>query len=98
MGIEREIGRFFAGLVDNSVQIEKNLERSIITMVFSPLKLLQREGIKQTKIKDMTQEAKKTQTALKNIAGELDSSMKGEFSKKVIETLEKKSTEYDLIK
>ncbi len=40
-------------------------------------------------------EAQNTKLVLSKIVKELDSSIQGEFSNKVVETLEKKSAEYD---
>ena len=85
----------FKGTHDNFIYFQKQYERWIITNVFSLAKKTEKYFLKRRNMKAIKLEAQNTKLVLSKIVKELDSSIQGEFSNTVVETLEKKSTEYD---
>ncbi len=95
MNIGDEIDRLFKGKQDNFIHFQKQYERWIITNVFSLAKKIEKFSLKRRNMKAIKLEAQNTKLVLSKIVKELDSSIQGEFSNAVIETLDKKSLEYD---
>ena len=95
MNIGDEIDRLLKGTQDNFIYFQKQYERWIITNVFSLAKKTEKYFLKRRNMKAIKLEAQNTKLVLSKIVKELDSSIQGEFSNTVVETLEKKSTEYD---
>lgn len=84
------INDFFAGGEEALRNIEKELERSFIKNILAPAK---KARISTTE-KYMKSSLLSAQESLKEVSKNIDSSMKGEFSTKVVETIETKSKEY----
>ena len=84
------INDFFAGGEEALRNIEKELERSFIKNILAPAKKARISTIeKYMKISLLS-----AQESLKEVSKNIDSSMKGEFSTKIVETIETKSKEY----
>lgn len=76
-------------------EIRKTIEKQIITNVLAPL-LLAQKGSLQSKYDNLFTDITKTvQESVKVAADQLDSSMKGEFSKQVATVIEKSNTRYE---
>lgn len=95
MNIGDEIDRLFKGTQDNFIYFQKQYERWLITNIFSLAKKTEKFFLKRRNLKAIRLEAQNTKLVLSKIVKELDSSIQGEFSNKVVETLETKSAEYD---
>lgn len=95
MNIGDEIDRLFKGKQDNFIHFQKQYERWLITNIFSLAKKTEKFFLKRRNMKAIKLEAQNTKLVLSKIVKELDSSIQGEFSNKVVENLEKKSAEYD---
>ena len=88
------IADFLSGREDSYIEIEKEIERAMVRGVLAPAKKLLISKIKTDTKQAMITSGNQTKQSLDQIGQELDSSMKGAFSKKVIETLEKESKNY----
>ena len=95
MNIGDEIDRLFKGTEDNFIYFQKQYERWLITNIFSLAKKTEKFFLKRRNLKAIKLEAQNTKLVLSKIVKELDSSIQGEFSNKVVETFETKSAEYD---
>ena len=88
------INDFFAGGEEALRNIEKELERSFIKNILAPAKKARVSTIEKDTEKYMKISLLSAQESLKEVSKNIDSSMKGEFSTKVVETIETKSKEY----
>lgn len=95
MNIGDEIDRLFKGKQDNFIHFQKQYERWLITNIFSLAKKTEKFFLKRRNMEAIKLEAQNTKLVLSKIVKELDSSIQGEFSNAVVETLDKKSLEYD---
>ena len=95
MSVMDEMANFFSGVTDSYVQIEKELERAIVKGVFSSVKQWERSNMERSKDVDIKLESGVTKQSIRSIGGELDSAMKGTYSKKVISTIEDEAKKYD---
>ena len=94
MSVFDDINDFFSGVTDSYAKIEKELERTIISTVMAPAKKLARDNVKLSKQGKIVSEGQVAKENLTSISSQLDTSMKGSFSKKVSETIEHKKKEY----
>lgn len=76
------------------VEIKKTVEKQIITNVLVPLLLAQRNRLQSTYDNLFTDVAKTVQESVKVAADQLDASMKGQFSKKVVTVIKENSEKY----
>ena len=76
------------------VEIKKTVEKQIITNVLAPLLLAQRNRLQSTYDNLFTDVAKTVQESVKVAADQLDASMKGQFSKKVVTVIKENSEKY----
>ena len=97
MSVMDEMANFFSGVTDSYVKIEKELERAIVKGVFSSVKQWERSNMERSKDVDIKLESgvTKQSQSIRSIGGELDSAMKGTYSKKVISTIEDEAKKYD---
>ena len=79
------------------VEIKKTVEKQIITNVLAPLLLAQRNRLQSTYDNLFTDVAKTVQESVKVAADQIDSSMKGQFSKKVVSVIDNSSTKFEEI-
>ena len=91
------INDFFSGVNNNMIEIQKGLERLLISHIYSPIKLNERNNLMSDGDFKIKTEALATKTALGMISSQLDTTMKGAYSTKVVETLKKKEKDYDTI-
>jgi len=94
---EEMINDFFSGVNNNMTEIEKGLERLLISHVYAPIKLNERNNLMSNGDFKIKTEALATKTALGMISSQIDTSMKGAYSTKVVETLKIKEKEYETI-
>ncbi|RSJ74489.1 hypothetical protein [Streptococcus cristatus] len=76
------------------LEIKKTIEKQIITNVLAPLLLAQRDRMQSTYDNLFTDVAKTVQESVKVAADQLDDSMKGQFSKKVVTVIKENSEKY----
>lgn len=88
------ISDFFAGVGESLEKIEKTLERNAIKHSLAPAKKSKIKEIKDNAKRDLEESLIGTQASLKEVSKNIDASMKGEFSTKVVETIDSKSQEY----
>ena len=88
------IADFFAGVGEGLEKIEKTLERNAIKQSLAPAKKARIKEIKEPAKNDLQDSLLGTQNSLKEVSRNLDASMKGEYSTKVVETIDSKSQEY----
>lgn len=88
------MGDFFSGTADNFIKIKKELEKAIVRGVMAPCKGLDIFNIKNETKESMTQSGSSTKQSLDALGGQMDGSMKGAFSSKVVKTLGDKSKGY----
>ena len=92
--LRQNLNNYFSGLMDNEEIIKKDIEKSIITNFLAPLKIREKEELKNKQVKKMIKESRAAKSNMKKIVSEIDSSIKGAYSKKVVETLNNKIEEY----
>ncbi|MBP2624310.1 hypothetical protein [Streptococcus oricebi] len=97
MSLHEDIGDFLSGAVDTYTKIEKDLERSLIQQVFAPVKLRQASHIASNLEEKITKTATSTKGSLVTVSSQLDTAIRGTWSTKIQETIEKKSSAYDEI-
>lgn len=91
------INDFFSGVNNNMTEIQKGLERLLISHIYSPIKLNERNNLMSDGDFKIKTEDLATKTALGMISSQLDTTMKGANSTKVVETLKTKEKDYDTI-
>ena len=92
--LRQNLNNYFSGLMDNEEIIKKDIEKSMITNFLAPLKIREKEELKNRQVKKMIKESRAAKSNMKKIVSEIDSSIKGAYSKKVVETLNNKIEEY----
>ena len=92
--LRQNLNNYFSGLMDNEEIIKKDIEKSMITNFLAPLKIREKEEFKNKQVKKMIKESRAAKSNMKKIVSEIDSSIKGAYSKKVVETLNNKIEEY----
>ena len=92
--LRQNLNNYFSGLMDNEEIIKKDIEKSMITNFLAPLKIREKEEVKNKQVKKMIKESRAAKSNMKKIVSEIDSSIKGAYSKKVVETLNNKIEEY----
>lgn len=92
--LRQNLNNYFSGLMDNEEIIKKDIEKSMITNFLAPLKIREKEELKNKQEKKMIKESRAAKSNMKKIVSEIDSSIKGAYSKKVVETLNNKIEEY----
>jgi len=92
--MRQNINNYFSGLMENEKLIKKNMEKSMITNFLAPLKIREKEELKNRQVKKMIKESRAAKSNMKKIVSEIDSSIEGAFSKKVVETLNNKIEAY----
>ena len=92
--LRQNLNNYFSGLMDNEEIIKKDIEKSMITNFLAPLKIREKEELKNKQVKKMIKESRSAKSNMKKIVSEIDSSIKGAYSKKVVETLNNKIEEY----
>ena len=92
--LRQNLNNYFSGLMDNEEIIKKYIEKSMITNFLAPLKIREKEELKNKQVKKMIKESRAAKSNMKKIVSEIDSSIKGAYSKKVVETLNNKIEEY----
>ncbi|MEZ7757415.1 hypothetical protein O3796_00525 [Granulicatella adiacens] len=92
--LRQNLNNYFSGLMDNEEIIKKDIEKSMITNFLAPLKIREKEELKNKQVKKMIKESRAAKSNMKKIVSEIDSSIKGAYSKKVVETLNNKIEEY----
>ena len=85
---------FVSGVDDSFREIEKEIERLFVRQILAPAKKARISTIEKDTEKYMKISLLSAQESLKEVSKNIDSSMKGEFSRKVVETIETKSKEY----
>ena len=85
---------FVSGVDDSFREIEKEIERLFVRQILAPAKKARISTIEKDTEKYMKISLLSAQESLKEVSKNIDSSMKGEFSTKVVETIETKSKEY----
>ena len=78
-------------------EIRKAIEKQIITNVLAPLLLAQKSSLQSNYDTLFTDVAKTVQESVKVAADQIDSSMKGQFSKKVVSVIDNSSTKFEEI-
>ena len=78
-------------------EIRKAIEKQIITKVSAPLLLAQKSSLQSNYDTLFTDVAKTVQESVKVAADQIDSSMKGQFSKKVVSVIDNSSTKFEEI-
>ncbi|MGT2771363.1 hypothetical protein [Streptococcus marimammalium] len=94
MSIYSDIENFFSDSVEHYITIEKNLEKQLIKFFYSREKLISlklSEGKFDSKIKNVGIDSKEQ---LEFINSQFDASIKGEWSRKVRETVSSESKNY----
>lgn len=91
------INDFFSGVNNSMTEIEKGLERLLISHIYAPVKLNERNNLMSDGDIKIKTEAQATKTALGMISSQIDTTMKGPYSTKVVETLKTKEKDYDAI-
>ena len=92
--LRQNLNNYFSGLMDNEEIIKKDIEKSMITNFLAPLKIREKEELKNKQVKKMIKESRAAKSNMKKIVSEIDSSIEGAYSKKVVETLNNKIEEY----
>ena len=92
--MRQNINNYFSGLMENEKLIKKDMEKSMITNFLAPLKIREKEELKNKQVKKMIKESRVAKSNIKKIVSEIDSSIEGAFSKKVVETLNNKIEAY----
>lgn len=92
--LRQNLNNYFSGLMDNEEIIKKDIEKSMITNFLAPLKIMEKEELKNKQVKKMIKESRAAKSNMKKIVSEIDSSIEGAYSKKVVETLNNKIEEY----
>lgn len=85
---------FFSGVTDSYVMIEKEIERAMVKGVLAPAKNLSINSIKSNTKQSMTTSGTAIKRSLNQVGEQLDGSIKGEFSSKVVRTLGEESKRY----
>ncbi len=96
MGIQEEIDQFFSGIKNDYFDFQRKFEREIIIRVFSPIKLQEKNSLKDNYNEKINMRAQGTKKAMLKIAEQLDTTIQGKFSISVKKSLETKSNEYNL--
>ena len=78
-------------------EIRKAIEKQIITNILAPLLLVQKNSLQSNYDTLFTDVAKTVQESVKVAADQIDSSMKGQFSKKVVSVIDNSSTKFEEI-
>jgi len=78
-------------------EIRKAIEKQIITNVSAPLLLAQKSSLQSNYDTLFTDVAKTVQESVKVAADQIDSSMKGQFSKKVVSVIDNSSKKFEEI-
>ena len=78
-------------------EIRKAIEKQIITNVSAPLLLAQKSSLQSNYDTLFTDVAKTVQESVKVAADQIDSSMKEQFSKKVVSVIDNSSTKFEEI-
>ena len=78
-------------------EIRKAIEKQIITNVSAPLLLAQKSSLQSNYDTLFTDVARTVQESVKVAADQIDSSMKGQFSKKVVSVIDNSSTKFEEI-
>ena len=78
-------------------EIRKAIEKQIITNVSAPLLLAQKSSLQSNYDTLFTDVAKTVQESVKVAADQIDSSMNGQFSKKVVSVIDNSSTKFEEI-
>lgn len=88
---------FKAGLSDWDAyaNVEKALERQLVHTFFAPSKIDQRNKIKTQFDEKVQTIASDAQTGLTTIANGLDTTIKGDFSKAIQQTIKEKNDKWD---
>ena len=92
--LRQNLNNYFSGLMENEEIIKKDIEKSMITNFLAPLKIREKEDLKNRQVKKMIKESRSAKNNMKEIVSEIDSSIEGAFSKKVVETLNNKIEAY----
>lgn len=92
--MRQNINDYFSGSMENEKLIKKDMEKSMITNFLAPLKIREKEGLKNRQVRKMIKESRAAKSNMKKIVSEIDSSIEGAFSKKVVETLNNKIEAY----
>ncbi|HEM5199152.1 TPA: hypothetical protein U1364_000372 [Streptococcus suis] len=74
--------------------IEKEIERWLIRSIYAPLKLREKNAILKQHKKKIQTIGNDGENSVKLIANSFDTSIKGEFSKKVQQVVKEKAKEY----
>ncbi|HFI0587119.1 TPA: hypothetical protein ACGO00_001294 [Streptococcus suis] len=74
--------------------IEKEIERWLIRSIYAPLKLREKNAILKQHKKKVQTIGNDGENSVKLIANSFDTSIKGEFSKKVQQVVKEKAKEY----
>ncbi|WP_105257102.1 hypothetical protein [Streptococcus suis] len=74
--------------------IEKEIERWLIRFIYAPLKLREKNAILKQHKKKVQTIGNDGENSVKLIANSFDTSIKGEFSKKVQQVVKEKAKEY----
>ena len=91
------INDFLSEINNNMTEIEKGPERLLISHIYAPVKLNERNNLMSDGDIKIKTEAEATKTALGMISSQIDTTMKGPYSTKVVETLKTKEKDYDAI-
>ena len=94
---EEMINDFFSGANNNMTEIQKGLECLLISHIYAPLKLNERNNLMSDGDIKIKTEAQSTKTALGMISSQIDTTMEGPYSTNVVETLKTKEKDYDTI-
>ncbi|KXT82698.1 hypothetical protein ACVRXQ_06970 [Streptococcus panodentis] len=78
-------------------EIKKTIERQIITNILAPILLSQKSDLQSQYDTLFTDIAKTIEESVQTAADQLDSSIKGQFSKKVVAALKENSQKYEAI-
>lgn len=76
---------------------KKEAEKTFIRTVYAPMKLSQSATVRDKYLAEIRDMAEETKTAIDTIIKQMDSSIKGKFSKKIKATVEDKAKGYDEI-
>ena len=78
------INDFFSGVNNNMTEIEKGLERLLISHIYAPVKLNERNNLMSDGDIKIKTEAEATKTALGMISSQIDTTMKGPIQQRLL--------------
>lgn len=97
MDLFNYIFNFVSGVDDSFREIEKEIERLFVRQILAPAKNYEINQIEQEAKKNTRLTINSIQESLSAVNNKIDVSMKGEFSSKVIETIDGKKKEYEKV-